>query len=357
MTILVTGGAGFIGSALIRHLVTECAESVVNFDKLTYAGNPQSVAAVSSDSRYAFVEADICDAAAVRDALQEHRPRAICHLAAESHVDRSIEGPADFIQTNLGGTFTLLDEAHAYWSALGAQEKERFRFLHVSTDEVFGSLGDTGRFDEKSPYKPNSPYSATKAGSDHLARAWHRTYGLPVIVSNCSNNYGPCQYPEKLIPRMILSALEGQSLPLYGDGQNVRDWLYVEDHAAALARIVESGRPGETYVISGRAERANIDLVRDLCAIFDDLLPDSAHRPHDKLIEFVADRPGHDFRYAIDDSKIRGELGWASKESLDSGLRKTVEWYLDNRSWWEPVRLAQNAGDRLGLDRRRTTAG
>jgi dTDP-glucose 4,6-dehydratase len=293
--------------------------------------------------------ADIADRTTVAAILARHQPDAIMHLAAETHVDRSIDGPAEFVHTNLVGTFELLEAARAYWSALPADRKARFRFHHISTDEVFGSLGEEGRFDEETRYDPSSPYSASKAGSDHLVRAWHRTYGFPAVVTNCSNNYGPWQFPEKLIPLMILNAVEGKRLPVYGKGANVRDWLYVEDHARALALVLLEGRIGETYNIGGDAERRNIDLVEALCAVLDEELPGSKHRPHRQLIEFVADRPGHDLRYAIDASKIKRELGWAPQESLASGLRKTVRWYLENREWWENIRTGSYRGERLGL--------
>ncbi|HJQ21037.1 MAG TPA: dTDP-glucose 4,6-dehydratase [Gemmatimonadaceae bacterium] len=347
-TLLVTGGAGFIGSALVRALVRDTAYSVVNVDKLTYAGNPESLAEVENDPRYAFEHADICDAARMQDIFDRHRPRGVIHLAAESHVDRSIDGPGEFIQTNVVGTFTLLQAARRYHASLSPDERTAFRFIHVSTDEVFGSLGATGAFDERTPYAPNSPYSASKAGSDHLARAWHHTFGLPTITTNCSNNYGPCQFPEKLIPLTILRALAGQSLPVYGRGENVRDWLYVDDHARALIRVFEAGRPGETYAIGGRSERRNIDVVRAICRVLDELAPNASAAPRETLIEFVADRPGHDLRYAIDCSKIERELGWRAQETFDTGLRKTVAWYLSNRSWWEHVQSGAYRLERLG---------
>lgn len=349
MRVLVTGGAGFIGSALIRTIMAETDFEVLNLDCLTYAGNPDSLAGIDTDTRYSFSKTDIRDLPALRQAVEGFRPDVIMHLAAESHVDRSIDAPADFIHTNVVGTANLLEVARVYWRGLDEADRARFRFHHVSTDEVFGSLGAEGRFDEATPYAPNSPYSASKAGSDHLVRAWHETYGLPVVTSNCSNNYGPCQFPEKLIPLTILNALEGKPLPVYGNGTNVRDWLHVEDHARALLAVATRGRPGETYCVGGNAERRNIDVVRSVCAIMDELLPGSPHRPHERLIEFVTDRPGHDARYAIDASKIERELGWRPRESFESGLRKTVEWYLGNRTWWERVRLGSYRGERLGL--------
>ena len=345
--VLVTGGAGFIGTAVVRQLLGE-GEQVVNLDKLTYAGSNPPLGALAEGGRYALEVADIADAAAVARIFAQHRPDAVMHLAAETHVDRSIDGPADFIHTNLVGTFTLLEAARRYWSALDAAGKTRFRFHLISTDEVFGSLADGEEADEKARYQPNSPYAASKAGADHLARAWHRTYGLPVIATNCSNNYGPWQFPEKLIPLMILNALDGKKLPVYGQGSNVRDWLYVGDHAAALSLVLRQGRVGETYNIAGREQHANISIVKMICAILDDALPRSPHRPHEKLIEFVVDRPGHDLRYAVDDAKIRRELQWRPKETLASGLKKTVQWYLDNRAWWEKIRSGSYRGERLG---------
>lgn len=349
MRVIVTGGAGFIGSAVIRAIIDETDFEVLNLDCLTYAGNPDSLASIAGNSRYHFSRTDIRDMSAVREAVEGFRPDLIMHLAAETHVDRSIDGPADFILTNVVGTANLLEAARAYWARLDKDAKARFRFHHVSTDEVFGSLGSEGLFSETTPYAPNSPYSASKAGSDHLARAWYETYGLPVVTSNCSNNYGPCQFPEKLIPLIILNALEGKKLPVYGTGENVRDWLHVEDHARALIAIATRGRPGETYCVGGNEERKNIDVVRTVCAILDELVPGSPHRPHSGLITFVTDRPGHDARYAIDASKIERELGWRPRESFESGIRKTVQWYLDNRSWWERVRAGAYRGERLGL--------
>ena len=349
MTILITGGAGFIGSAVVRQYMAETGETVVNLDKLTYAGNLESLGTARDDPRHVFEQADICDAAALTRIFTDHKPRAVMHLAAESHVDRSIDGPAEFIETNIVGTSTLLEAARHYWDGLAGDARAAFRFHHVSTDEVYGTLGAEGLFTEETPYSPNSPYSASKASSDHLVRAWHETYGLPVVVTNCSNNYGPCQFPEKLIPVLILKALAGEKLPIYGKGENIRDWLYVEDHAAALRLVLEKGRVGETYNIGGRAERTNIDVARAVCAILDELLPDSPHRPHENLITFVADRPGHDLRYAIDSSKIERELGWSQKESFETGLKRTVAWYLENRDWWQRILSGDYKVGRLGL--------
>jgi dTDP-glucose 4,6-dehydratase len=348
LKILVTGGAGFIGTNLVRHLLAEGVD-VVNLDKLTYAGSNPPLGELAQPGRYELEAADIADRAAVAAVLERHAPDAVMHLAAETHVDRSIDGPDDFIRTNLVGTFELLEAARFYWEGLPADRRSAFRFHHVSTDEVFGSLGPEGLFSETTPYAPNSPYSASKAGADHLVRAWHHTYGLPVVTTNCSNNYGPWQFPEKLVPLTILNALEGRKLPVYGKGENVRDWLHVEDHARALFLALRRGRIGETYNIGGGAERRNIDLVRLVCAILDEVHPEG--RPHDGLITFVADRPGHDLRYAIDDRKLRGELGWAPRESLETGLRKTVLWYLENRGWWEPIRSGVYRGERLGKGR------
>jgi dTDP-glucose 4,6-dehydratase len=346
MRVIVTGGAGFIGSAVVRHLVLEKGYEVFNIDALTYAGYLPSLSAVEGKPNYHFLHANICDRAAMEQAIAHFGPDRIMHLAAESHVDRSITGAADFVQTNVIGTFTLLEAARAYWSALDAAGKDAFRFLHVSTDEVYGSLGEEGFFTEETPYDPSSPYSASKASSDHLATAWQRTYGLPVVVSNCSNNYGPYHFPEKLIPLMMLNALAGERLPVYGKGDNVRDWLYVEDHARALDTIIERGRVGETYNVGGRNERRNIDVVRGICRVLDELAP--SNRPREELIEFVTDRPGHDARYAIDATKLEMELGWRAQENFDTGIRKTVQWYLDNDWWWGPLR-ERYAGQRLGL--------
>jgi dTDP-glucose 4,6-dehydratase len=345
MRIVVTGGAGFIGSALVRHLVGE-GHDVLTIDALTYAGNRASLRDVEANPRHRFVQADICDRAAMDAAFAQFRPERVMHLAAESHVDRSISGAGDFVRTNVVGTFTLLEAARDFWGRLPAPEAERFRFLHVSTDEVYGSLGAEGLFREDTPYDPSSPYSASKAASDHFAKAWARTYGLPVVVSNCSNNYGPYHFPEKLIPLIILNAMAGRELPVYGAGENVRDWLYVEDHARALDLIASRGQIGETYNVGGRNERRNIDVVRRICALLDDLMPAAA--PRESLIRHVADRPGHDERYAIDATKLETELGWRAQESFDTGIAKTVRWYLDNAWWWQPLRERYD-GQRLGL--------
>ena len=346
MRVIVTGGAGFIGSALVRYLVLERGYDILNVDALTYAGYLPSLRAVEAKANYRFLHANICDRPAMQQAVAEFRPDRIMHLAAESHVDRSITGAADFIQTNVIGTFTVLEAARDYWSALDDTAKQAFRFHHVSTDEVYGSLGKEGLFTEETPYDPSSPYSASKASSDHLVMAWQRTYGLPVVVSNCSNNYGPYHFPEKLIPLTILNALAGERLPVYGKGENVRDWLYVEDHARALDLISERGRVGETYNVGGRNERRNIEVVRRICAVLDQLVP--ANRPREELIEFVTDRPGHDARYAIDATKLETELGWRAEEDFDSGIEKTVHWYLENEWWWRPLR-DRYSGERLGL--------
>ena len=346
--VLVTGGAGFIGSAVIRLLVGELGRAVVNVDKLTYAANPLSLAPIDQSPLYAFEQVDICDRDAVNSVLARHAPDAIMHLAAESHVDRSIDGPGDFIQTNIVGTYTLLEAARGYWSELDEDAKARFRFHHISTDEVFGSLGAEGAFTEETRYDPRSPYSASKASSDHLVRAWHETFGLPVVLSNCSNNYGPYHFPEKLIPLMIIKGLKGEPLPVYGKGENVRDWLYVDDHARALWSILAHGRPGESYNVGGNEEIANIDVVRHVCSVLDDLAPRADGGKREALITYVQDRPGHDFRYAIDASKLTGELGWAPRESFVSGMRKTVAWYLANTDWWQPILEDRYAGERLG---------
>lgn len=349
MRILVTGGAGFIGSALIRHLIGETTHEVLNLDKLTYAGVLTSLAPVGNNPRYRFVQGDICDAEVVRSLLVEFQPDIVAHLAAESHVDRSIDGPGAFIQTNVVGTYTLLDQALAYWRGLDGQRRADFRFHHISTDEVYGSLGDEGLFTESTAYDPRSPYSASKAGSDHLVRAWGHTYGLPVLVTNCSNNYGPYHFPEKLIPLIIIRALSGEPLPVYGDGSNIRDWLYVEDHARALRTVFERGTPGETYNVGGNSERRNIEVVQAICAALDRLQPRADGRSYASQISFVADRPGHDRRYAIDASKIRDQLGWEPQVSFEEGIERTVRWYLDNRPWWQDILDARYATERLGL--------
>lgn len=349
MKLLVTGGAGFIGSALVRLLITERDTTVVNVDKLTYAGNLESLDEVAGSPRYIFEQVDICDAAKLAELLKRHQPDAVMHLAAESHVDRSIEGPAEFVQTNIVGTYLLLQQVLNYWNQLDVGAKARFRFHHISTDEVFGSLDEEGLFVETTPYQPNSPYSASKASSDHLVRAWHHTYGLPVVLSNCSNNYGPYQFPEKLIPLMVLKALRGEPLPVYGDGKNVRDWLYVDDHARALMTVLEHGVVGERYNIGGHNEKTNLEVVEALCSVLDELLPDSPFRPFYSLVTFVADRPGHDKRYAIDAGKIERELGWVPQETFETGLKKTVEWYLNNEQWWQNVLDGSYRGERLGL--------
>ncbi|MBR0868748.1 dTDP-glucose 4,6-dehydratase [Bradyrhizobium tropiciagri] len=348
-TIFVTGGAGFIGSAVIRHLLDTTDVSVVNIDKLTYASNLHSIPqAAAQSARYRLSKTDICDGEALRALFVQYQPQGVIHLAAESHVDRSIDGPQDFISTNINGTFVLLQEALRHWRALPPAERSTFRLLHVSTDEVFGSLGPHGAFTEQSPYAPNSPYSASKAASDHLVRAWCETYELPCLISNCSNNYGPYQFPEKLIPHMIIKALAEEPLPVYGDGQNIRDWLYVEDHARALHMILTRGRIGQTYNVGGRNERTNLDVVETLCALLDRLQP-SDHGARRRLISFVADRPGHDRRYAIDASKLERELGWTAMENFDSGLEKTVRWYLANVPWWQSIRTSGYEAKRLGL--------
>ena len=346
MRVVVTGGAGFIGSAVVRHLVLEKGYEVLTIDKLTYAGTQTSLTAVSDRPGYRFLKADICDREAVLQALSDFQPDRIMHLAAESHVDRSINGAKDFIDTNIVGTFTLLECARAYWGGLAPERKDAFRFLHVSTDEVYGSLGEEGLFTEETAYDPSSPYSASKAASDHLAKAWGRTYGLPVVVSNCSNNYGPYHFPEKLIPLIVLNALEGKALPVYGNGANVRDWLYVEDHARALDLIAERGRIGETYNVGGRNEWRNIDVVTRICDLMDGLRPKATS--HRSLITHVTDRPGHDARYAIDATRLETELGWRAQETFDTGIDKTVRWYLDNEWWWKPLR-ERYSGARLGL--------
>ena len=351
-TILVTGGAGFIGSAVVRHIIQDTPYHVVNLDKLTYAGNLESLNSVSDSPRYQFEQADICDRSAMERIFAQYRPDVVMHLAAESHVDRSIDGPAAFIETNIIGTYTLLEAARNYWNALEPQAKAAFRFHHISTDEVYGDLeGPDSLFTETTPYAPSSPYSASKASSDHLVRAWRRTYGLPTLITNCSNNYGPFHFPEKLIPLMILNALAGKPLPVYGKGEQIRDWLYVEDHARALVKVATEGAVGETYNIGGHNERKNIDVVHTLCDLLEELVPNKpagvAH--YCDLITYVADRPGHDLRYAIDASKIAHDLGWVPQETFESGIRKTVIWYLENETWWRRVQDGSYAGERLGL--------
>ena len=346
--ILVTGGAGFIGSAVVRHLVNNLNCSVVNVDKLTYAGNLSSLSSVDQNPLYSFEYADINDRSLITVILDQHQPDAIMHLAAESHVDRSIDGPSDFIQTNIVGTYSLLECARSYWRQLSSSKQDDFRFHHISTDEVFGTLGKTDSFTEETAYDPRSPYSASKASSDHLVRAWHETYGLPVVLSNCSNNYGPYHFPEKLIPLMIIKALKGEKLPVYGTGENIRDWLYVDDHANALCKILFEGKKGESYNVGGNAEVSNLDVVRNICRLLDELSPRPGMSRYEEQIDFVADRPGHDYRYAIDSTKIRNELGWKPIETFETGLRRTVEWYLNNSSWWKPILTGEYRGQRLG---------
>lgn len=348
MRIFVTGGAGFIGSALVRHLIENTTHEVLNFDKLTYAGTLSTVERVANSNRYRFVRGDICDAEAVRAAITEFKPDVITHLAAESHVDRSIDGPGAFVQTNVVGTYTMLAEARSYWLGLDEEAKAAFRFHHISTDEVYGTLGDTGLFTEDTPYDPRSPYSASKAGSDHLVSAWGHTFGLPVLITNCSNNYGPYHFPEKLIPLMIAKALDGEALPIYGKGDQVRDWLYVEDHVRALQAVFERGQVGRTYNVGGHNERQNIEVVKTLCAILDELRPRADGKPYAEQMTEVADRPGHDKRYAIDASRVGNELGWTPAETFETGIRKTVEWYLANEAWWRPL-VAAKASERRGV--------
>ena len=348
---LITGGAGFIGSAVVRYIIENTQDSAVNVDKLTYAGNLESLESVENNPRYAFEQVDICDAKALARVFEQHQPDAVMHLAAESHVDRSIDGPVAFIETNIVGTYTLLEATRAYWNTLDAEKKAAFRFHHISTDEVYGDLeGTNDLFTETTPYAPSSPYSASKASSDHLVRAWLRTYGLPTIVTNCSNNYGPFHFPEKLIPLMILNALDGKPLPVYGNGQQIRDWLFVEDHARALYKVVTEGEIGETYNIGGHNEKANIDVVRTICDLLEELVPNkpAGVAKYEDLITYVKDRPGHDVRYAIDAAKIGRELGWKPQETFESGIRKTVEWYLNNKKWWSRVLDGSYNRERLG---------
>lgn len=350
MKILVTGGAGFIGSAIIRYIIKNTDNRVLNVDKLTYAGNLESLIDVENDSKYCFKQIDICDSVAIEQTFNDFQPDLIMHLAAESHVDRSIDGPAEFINTNIVGTYTLLEASRKYWQELDDDKKTAFRFHHISTDEVYGDLeGTTDLFTETTPYAPSSPYSASKASSDHLVRAWHRTYGLPIIVTNCSNNYGPYHFPEKLIPLIILNALDGKDLPIYGKGDQIRDWLYVEDHARALYKVVTEGAIGETYNIGGHNEKQNIDVVKTICQILDQLSPQANGQPYESLITFVKDRPGHDLRYAIDATKIKNDLGWTPEETFDSGIRKTVEWYLNNLEWCRRVQDGSYQRERLGV--------
>jgi dTDP-glucose 4,6-dehydratase len=345
--ILITGGAGFIGSAVVRHIIQNTNESVVNVDALTYAGNKESLVAISQNARYHFVQANICDPEAMASVFSKFKPSAVMHLAAESHVDRSIDGPADFIETNIVGTYTLLEAARVYWKESG---KENFVFHHISTDEVYGDLGSEGLFTESTAYEPSSPYSASKASSDHLVRAWHRTYGLPIVITNCSNNYGPYQFPEKLIPLIILNALAGKPLPIYGDGSQIRDWLFVDDHARALLEVVTKGKLGETYNIGGHNEKTNLEVVKNICFILDELRPEKPKgiESYIELITYVKDRPGHDVRYAIDATKIKNELYWVPEETFETGIRKTVQWYLDNNAWSDHILDGSYQGQRLG---------
>jgi dTDP-glucose 4,6-dehydratase len=347
---IVTGGSGFIGSNFIRFMLNEgYAEKIINLDKLTYAGNPKNLSDFQQDERYVFVQGDICNQDLVKELFLIHRPNVIVNFAAESHVDRSIDGPGDFIKTNISGTFTLLQESLRYFQTLENENQELFRFHHVSTDEVFGSLNDNGFFTEETPYDPSSPYSASKAASDHLVRAWQRTFGLPIIISNCSNNYGPYQFPEKLIPLMILNCLAEESLPVYGTGENVRDWLYVDDHCEAIHTIIENGKIGETYNVGGNNEIMNIDIVKTICNILDEIKPSTHLKSYMELITFVTDRPGHDFRYAIDSSKLKNELNWQPKETFESGIKKTINWYLENQSWWQDIQNKTYQQERLGV--------
>lgn len=348
MKVIVTGGAGFIGSAVIRQYINDTEHDVINLDALTYAGNLESLAEIDQSSRYTFEHVNICDIIALERVFKQHQPDAIMHLAAESHVDRSIDGPAEFIQTNIVGTYNLLDVAKKYWDGLTGVKKESFRFHHVSTDEVYGDLDDTGYFTEETSYEPSSPYSASKASSDHLVRAWHRTYGFPIVITNCSNNYGGYQFPEKLIPLVTLNALEGKALPIYGKGNQIRDWLHVDDHARALRLVLETGENGETYNIGGHNEKTNLEVVKTICALLDKLVPESPHIPHESLITYVADRPGHDLRYAIDADKIEEKLGWTPAETFESGIEKTINWYLENSEWCQHVQDGSYQRERLG---------
>jgi dTDP-glucose 4,6-dehydratase len=352
MKILVTGGMGFIGSALVRFLLDETEVTVINVDKMTYAAHPRSLEVYSNHPRYHFEKVDICDGDALRHVFRTHSPDGIMHLAAETHVDRSIDGPATFIRTNVNGTCTLLDITLEYFKELPESRRQLFRFHHVSTDEVYGALGPEGQFYEDDPYKPNSPYSASKAASDHFVRAWHQTYGLPVIITNSSNNYGPYQFPEKLIPLMVIKALKGESMPVYGRGDNVRDWLYVEDHAYALWEVFSKGKLGECYLIGGDCEQTNLNIVNNICDVLDGLFPDSPHVPHENLISFVQDRPAHDFRYSVNSDKVAAELGWSPRMNFWDGLSKTVQWYVENEEWWSSIQSGVYQGERLGVGRR-----
>lgn len=347
--IIVTGGAGFIGSALVRHLISNTDHIVLNIDALTYAGNLSSLASVAELEKYAFQKIDICDSPKILECIKAFQPDVITHLAAESHVDRSIDGPGAFIQTNLVGTFSMLNGALEYWRGLSDERQRDFRFHHISTDEVFGALGDEGYFTEETPYDPRSPYSASKAGSDHLVQAWHHTYGLPVVITNCSNNYGPFHFPEKLIPLVIIKCLAGEPLPVYGTGSNVRDWLYVDDHVRALQTVFEHGAIGQSYMVGGNSERTNLEVVQVICDTLDRIRPRPDKLSYREQIKFVADRPGHDFRYAIDSTKLQTELGWKPLESFETGMEKTITWYLENRIWWEAIQSGEYQGERLGL--------